>query len=110
MLVTCLVLIALLPISITEDEQHQFLIVSNQNVMKLFIGCLEYPSFSKDTHMKVLCCLENLSYNPYTHKYLSNVDIIGALMMVADKSLSSPIYFEGMDPAICANRECDLVK
>ena len=49
-------------------------------------------------HINVLCCFENLSYNAYTHKYLSKVDLIGALMKVAERTSSHPIQLEDMDP------------
>ena len=77
--------------------------------MKQFIGCLKNPTVNTPVHINVLCCLENLSYNLYTHKYLSNVDLIGALINVADRRPLHPIHFEDMDPALCSELESHLV-
>ncbi|KAL5517581.1 hypothetical protein EMCRGX_G003156 [Ephydatia muelleri] len=69
----CLVIISL-------DEQHQIKIISNEEVMKQLIGCLEHPDLSTTINIDVLICIQNLSYNAYTHKYLTNVYLIDTLM------------------------------
>ena len=78
--------------------------------MKQLIGCLKTPTFTTNMDIVVLCCLHNLTYNAYTHKYLSNVDLIGAIMKVADRIPSEHIQFEDMDPVLCLKLESDLAK
>ena len=58
--------------------------------MKQFVGCLETPTFPRHVQTYVLGCFQHLLYNPHTHKYLTNVDLIGALMKVAYRSPSHP--------------------
>ena len=97
------------PLSISKDEQHQVQIVENEKVMKQLIGFLNSSSISTLGRPPALCCLENLLYNPYTHKYLSNVDLIDALMKIAERP-SQPVIFEDMDPALCSKLDSDVAK
>ena len=95
--------------SITEDETHQVLVVSNLKVMNQFVGCLQTPTFTHDVHVRVVCCLENLSYNPCTHQYLSTEEIIRAVINASEMPSPTP-HFEDMDPALCSKLDNDLVK
>ncbi|KAL5505369.1 hypothetical protein EMCRGX_G006787 [Ephydatia muelleri] len=94
--------------NISKDEQHQVQIVENEKVMKQLIGFLNSSSISTLGRPPALCCLENLLYNPYTHKYLSNVDLIGALMKIAERPSSQSVIFEDMDPALCSKLDSDV--
>eukprot|EP00731_Ephydatia_muelleri_P005477 Em0002g1653a len=91
-------------VSISKDEQHQVQIVENEKVMKQLIGFLTIG------RLPTLCCLENLLYNSYTHKHLSNVDLIVALMKIAERPSSQPVMFEDMDPALCSKLDSDVAK
>ena len=91
-------------LSISKDEQHQVQIVENEKVMKQLIGFLTIG------RLPTLCCLENLLYNSYTHKHLSNVDLIVALMKIAERPSSQPVMFEDMDPALCSKLDSDVAK
>ena len=96
-------------LSITENEEYQIMVVSNREVMKQLVGCLQSPSFTHVVHIRVLCCLENLSYNSSTHKYLCTPDVISAAINSA--ALPSPeVQFGDMDRALCTKLECDLVR
>ena len=99
-----------LPFSISLDEQHQIQIISNEEVMKQLIGCLEHPDLSTTINIDVLICIQNLSYNAYTHKYLANVYLIDTLMKVADKRHQLRTGFLNMDPVLCSKLEFDLAK
>eukprot|EP00731_Ephydatia_muelleri_P037869 Em0584g1a len=93
----------------TEDEEYQIMVVSNPEVMKQLVGCLQTPTFTHAVHKRVLCCLENLSYNSSTHKILCSPDIICAAINSADLP-SLEVQFGDMDQAMCMKLECDLVR
>ena len=99
----------LLSLSMTEDEEYQIMVVSNPEVMKQLVGCLQTPTFTHAVHKRVLCCLENLSYNSSTHKILCSPDIICAAINSADLP-SQEVQFGDMDQAMCMKLECDLVR
>ena len=48
--------------------------------MKQLVGCLQNPNFFSAVHVRVLCSLENLSYNTCTHQYLCNPEILSTVV------------------------------
>ena len=99
----------LLSRSMTEDEVYQIMVVSNPEVMKQLAGCLQTPTFTHFVHTRVLCCLENLSYNSSTHRFICTPDIISAAINSPDLP-SSQVQLGDMDQALCTKLECDLVR
>lgn len=77
--------------------------------MKQFVGCLQTPTFKHGVHTSVLCCIENLLYNPSTHLHICKPEIVSTVMSVSDQ-ISDPRLVEDMDPALCSKLEHDLVK
>ena len=99
----------ILSCSMTEDEVYQIMVVSNPEVMKQLAGCLQTPTFSHFVRVRVLCCLENLSYNSSTHKFICTPDIISAAINSPNLP-SCQMRFGDMDQALCTKLECDLVR
>lgn len=93
----------------TENEEYQVRLVTNEKVMKQLVGCLQTPTFNHNLHINVLCCIENLLYNPSTHQHLCNPKIVRVVMNASDQ-VSDTRQVEDMDPALCLKLERDLVK
>ena len=93
----------------TGDEEYQIMVVSNPEVMKQLVGCLQSPSFTHPVHIRALLCLEHLTNNSSTHKFLCSPDIICAAINSADLP-SLEVQFGDMDQAMCMKLECDLVR
>ena len=93
----------------TGDEDYQIMVVSNPEVIKQLVGCLQTPTFTHTVRIRVLCCLEKLSHNSSTHKFLCSPDIICAAINSADLP-SQEVQFGDMDQAMCMKLECDLVR
>ena len=93
----------------TGDEEYQIMVVSNPEVMKQLVGCLQTPTFTHAMHIRVLLCLEHLTNNSSTHKFLCSPDIICAAINSADLP-SQEVQFGDMDQAMCMKLECDLVR
>ena len=77
--------------------------------MDQIIGCLVTTSFSHTVRMKVLCCLENLSYNCKSHHHLVSPHVIHAIMGAASMQIDRT-EVEGIDPALSINHNTNLIK
>ena len=77
--------------------------------MDQMIGCLVTTSFSHTVRIKVLCCLENLSYNCKSHGHLVRPHFIRAIMGVASMQINRT-NVEGLDPEVCFNYNTNLIK
>ena len=77
--------------------------------MDQIVGCLVTPSFNHMVRIKVLCCLENLSYNYKSHYYLVKPHVINAIMGASSMYIT-PTVLEGMDQAECLKNDSNLIK
>ena len=77
--------------------------------MDQMIGCLVTTSFSHEVRIKVLCCLENLSYNCKSHRHLVRPHFIRAIMGAASMQIDRT-EVEGIDPALSINHNTNLIK
>ena len=87
----------------------QNLIISSEGVLDQIVGCLVTPSFSHMVRTRVLCCLENLSYNNKSHFYLVKPHVINAIMGASSMRIT-PTVLEGMDQAECIKNDSNLIK
>ena len=77
--------------------------------MDQLIGCLVTTSFSHTVRIRVLCCLENLSYNCKSHRHLVSPHFIHAIMGAASMHIDRT-EVEGIDPALSINYNTNLIK
>ena len=93
--------------SLAEIDQFQVQLASKPGIVDQFEGFLLTPSLSQHPRSDVVCCVENLAYNPNTHRYIVQPRLVRALIKTNDMPIV-PVHYADMDPELCKTLEIEM--
>ena len=94
-------------ISLSEVNELQVQLASAVGIVDQFEGCLLTPSLSQYPRSNVVCCIENLAYNPHTHQHIVKPQLVRALIKSCHLPIV-PVPLPGMDIELCKKLEFEL--